>query len=433
MISVEEAIETILAHVAPLGAEKVPILDALGRVLAEDVRAPRPLPPWDNSAMDGYAVRAEDVAGASRERPAVLRIVEDLPAGYTAGCPVGKGEAIRIMTGAPIPEGAGAVVMVELTERDGDRVRVFAPVLKGEDIRRAAEDVRAGDVVLPRGHLLNGGSIGMLASLGRASVHLYQRPTVAILATGDELVDVDGELAPGRIVNSNSYSLACQVRLAGGIPKLLGIARDRHEELERYLRAGLNADVILTTGGVSVGEYDFVKGTLGEMGTAMKFWRVAMKPGKPLAFGVVSGKPAFGLPGNPVSCMVSFEEFVRPALRKMQGHQLLFRPVVDAILASPLRKKEGRRHFVRSVLSRREEGYVAEPIKAQGSHILHSMVQADSLVLFPEEATELPAGSWVRVQLLDGALGGQEEPALVTPAPASMGRTQDGGEKGCCT
>ncbi len=410
MIPVEQALEIILSNIEPMGSEKVPLLDGLGRVIAEDIVAERPIPPWDNSAMDGYAVRAEDVRGASPERPVRLRVLEDLPAGRMPSQRVGPGEAIRIMTGAPIPEGADAVVKVEDTRLEGGGgVAVLAPVPKGEDIRSAGEDVRDGEFIIPRGTVMRPAEVGMLASLSRSFIQVFQRPQVAILSTGDELVDIDGKVAPGKIVNSNSYSIASQVRECGGTPLQLGIARDSQQDVERLLRVGLDSHVLLTTGGVSVGDYDFVKDALNSLGAEIKLWKVAMKPGKPLAFGVVRGRPVFGLPGNPVSSMVSFEQFVRPSLLKMQGHKKLFRPVINATLLHDIHKTPGRRHFVRSVVSLREGNYEVAPLGAQGSNILHSMVRANGLLIFPETLSELKAGSSVKVQLLDRRFELQEK------------------------
>ncbi len=410
MISVEEALDAILLRIPRLGRERIHIMGALGRVLAEDIASPRPIPPWPNSAMDGYAVRAGDVAGASGENPAVLRVVAELQAGFEASRAVGPGEAIRIMTGAPIPEGADAVVMVELTEGGGEgEVRILQSVPKGEAIRPAAEDVKAGERVFEAGTRLGPAAIAMLANIGRAQVSVHQRPRVAILSTGEELVDLDQEPAIGQIYNSNSYALAAQVKEAGGEPILLGIARDNAEDLELRLREGLSADVLLTSGGVSVGDFDLVKNTLGDLGNEMHFWRVRMKPGKPMAFGTLNGKPVFGLPGNPVSTMVSFELFVRPSLMKMQGLAGLHRPKVEARLLHGLKKSPERRHYVRAVASYEGGEWTARAIEAQGSNIIHSMLRANSLIVFPEYETDLPADSRVQVILLeeDSALGAQ--------------------------
>ena len=401
MISVEDAQKSILDMIRPMGRERAGLLNSLGRVLAEDVHSSRAIPPWNNSAMDGYALRAEDVAGASRETPKTLRVIEEIQAGVVATRTLGPGEAIKIMTGAPIPDGADAVVLVEETERiSEDEVHIFLSVREGEAVRLAGEDVKPGETVLAQGARLGPASLGMLANIGRPSVYVYQKPRVAILATGEELVDLGDAPGVGQIFNSNSYALAAQVLEAGGEPLLLGIARDNAEDLQRHIEDGLAADLMITSGGVSVGDFDLVKSTLGGLGNDMRFWRVRMKPGKPMAFGVLNDKPVFGLPGNPVSTMVSFELFVRPSLLKMQGHKRLFRTAVEARLLHPLTKSPERRHYVRSIVYRDGEAWAVRAIEAQGSNILHSMVRANGLVVFPEYETELAAGSRVQVILL---------------------------------
>ncbi len=401
MISVEEALNRILTRIPVLGLEKVDIISSLGRVIGEDILAPRDIPPLDNSAMDGYAVRSADIKGASRENPISLMVIEELPAGALPQRAPTKGEAVRIMTGAPIPPGADTVVMVEDTEKAGQQVRVFQGVPPGENMRRAGEDVKKGDRVISKGSVIRAAEVGMLASVGRASVYVHQRPVVAILCTGDELVDVDEGIADHKIVSSNSYTLSAQVMECGALPLQLGIAKDTPEEIEEKLRQGLRADLILSSAGVSVGDYDLVKDVLGGIGFQMEFWGVAMRPGQPLAFGTIRKKPTFGLPGNPVSSMVSFEQFVRPSLLKMMGHKNLFRPVVKAILKENIIKKPGRRHFMRARVSLEEDRYVVTTTGPQGSGILNSMVEANSLLIVPEEETEIKAGEKVQVLILD--------------------------------
>jgi molybdopterin molybdotransferase len=401
MISVDEALNRILTRVPVLGLEKVSIISSLGRVIGEDILTPRDIPPLDNSAMDGYAVRSADIKGASRENPMSLKVIEELPAGELPQKAVAKGEAIRIMTGAPIPSGADTVVMVEDTEKAGQHVRVYQGVPSGENIRRAGEDVRKGDRVISRGSVIRAAEVGMLASVGRASVHVHQKALVAILCTGDELVDVDEGIADHKIVSSNSYTLCAQVMECGALPLQLGVAKDRPEEIEEKLRQGLRADVILSSAGVSVGDYDLVKDVLEGIGFQLDFWRVAMRPGHPLVFGTIGETPTFGLPGNPVSSMVSFEQFVRPSLLKMMGHKNLFRPMVEAILKEDITKKPGRRHFMRARLSLEEDRYQVTTTGPQGSGILNSMVEANSLLIVPEEETEIKAGERVQVQILD--------------------------------
>ncbi len=401
MVSVDEALNRILNRIQILGFEKVDIITSLGRVIGEDIFVPRDIPPLDNSAMDGYAVRAADIKGASQENPISLKVIEELPAGALPQMSVTKGEAVRIMTGAPIPKGADTVVMVEDTEKAGEGVRVFQGVPPGENIRRAGEDVKKDDRVISKGSVIRAAEVGMLASVGRAFVSVHQRPVVAILCTGDELVDVHEGIADHKIVSSNSYTLSAQVMECGALPLQLGIAKDDPAEIEEKLREGLRADVILSSAGVSVGDYDLVKDILREIGFEMDFWGVAMRPGQPLAFGTIGGKPTFGLPGNPVSSMVSFEQFVRPSLLKMMGHKNLFRPLVEAVLKEEISKKPGRRHFMRAKLSLEEDRYVVTTTGPQGSGILNSMVEANSLVIVPEEVTEIKAGEKVWVQILD--------------------------------
>ncbi|MCX7634527.1 MAG: molybdopterin molybdotransferase MoeA [Syntrophales bacterium] len=404
MISVDAALETILAHFAPLREEMVHILDALGRVLAEDIYAPRDIPPTNNSAMDGYAVRAVDTVGATPDRPVVLTVIEDIPAGSFPQKEVGPGQAARIMTGAPLPAGADAVVRMEDTRKDGRHVAVLVTAPPGLDIRLAGEDVRRGDLVIPRGRVIRPAEVGMMAALGRSFVAVHQRPLVAILATGDELTSIDETGEPWQIKSSNSFSTAAQVMECGAVPLQLGIARDRREELADKFQAAARADVIISSGGVSVGDYDLVKEVMQEMGNAMSFWQVAMRPGKPLAFGRLGGVPLFGLPGNPVSSMVSFEQFVRPALLKMMGHRRIFRKVIRAVLTESIAKKRGMRYFLRGVVEKSGEGYVVRTTGEQGSGILKSLVLANGLIVLPEDIEKAAAGDEVNVQLLDDSL-----------------------------
>src|SRR3989338_456214 len=301
MISVEAALEIILSEINPLGMERVNILSTMGRVLGEDIVADTDNPPWDNSAMDGYAVRAVDTKDASKDQPVTLQIIEDLPAGYVAKKSVKRGQTIRIMTGAPMPKGADAVIMVEETERQEARgkrqeVKVFKEAKVGDNVRKAGEDFKKGDIVLRKGITIRPAEIGMLAAVGKSNIYVYQRPKVAVLSTGDELVEIDETLTHGKIINSNSYSISAQAQACGAIPIQLGIARDNKKDLKEKLTYGLTADCIISSCCVSVGFFDFVKDVLKEMGSEMRFWKVAMKPGKPLAFGIIGDKPAFGLP-----------------------------------------------------------------------------------------------------------------------------------------
>jgi molybdopterin molybdotransferase len=401
MISVDEALNKILSHIHPLGSEKVSILDALGRVIAEDIYANRDIPPLDNSAMDGYALKFEDVQKASSNNPIRLEVIEDLPAGFISKKKLERGKAIRIMTGAPIPKGADAVIPVEETNKEDGSVVIFKAAALGENIRKSGEDVKKGDRVISKGDTIRPAMVGMLASVGRSFVSVYQKPLIAILCTGDELVDVDGELEEVKIISSNSYTLSAQVKECGAIPIQLGIAKDSKEEIEERLRQGIRADVLISSAGVSVGDYDFVKEVMKHLGMEMVFWKVAMRPGAPLAFGTIGGKPVFGLPGNPVSSMISFEQFVRPSLLKMTGHRQLFRPLIEAVLKEEIKKMVGRRYFIRGSVSFEKDQYFVTTTGEQGSGILRSMVKANGLIVIPEDQEKVRAGEKVRVQLLD--------------------------------
>lgn len=405
-LSVAEASEAILEHVRPLPGETRAAADAQGGVLVEEVVSARTLPPADCSAMDGYAVRRQDLQGASPAQPVRLPVAFEVAAGHGAETALPAGSAARIFTGAPVPRGADAVVRQEDARAlDGDGVVAFeVEPAAGEHVREAGEDIAAGERVLEAGTLLRPPQLGLLASLGRAVVEVHQRPTVAILSGGDELVEPDGDVAGGRIVSSNSYTLAAQCREVGASPVYLGIARDRPEDLERRLRAGLRAHCIVSSAGVSVGDHDYVRPVLEKLGCRLVFWGVNMKPGFPLAFGRFedgAGPLVFGLPGNPVSASVTFELFVRPALLRMAGHRRIHRPVVSARLESPLAKNPGRAHFVRVRLTRDGPDYVARTTGNQSSGVLTSLGLADGLAVFPAEASELAAGSRVDVLVLD--------------------------------
>ncbi|HZW85885.1 MAG TPA: molybdopterin molybdotransferase MoeA [Gallionella sp.] len=442
-LSLYAAQKCVLQHVKLSGVETVRLEQALGRVLAQQVRANRDQPPYDVSAMDGYAVRNVDLA----QIPAVLEIIDDIKAGDMPIKTVQRGQCARIMTGAPVPKGADTVIRVEDTQTsETNKVQIEYAVPSGSNIRLQGEGMRNGDVVLNAGTEITPGVIGVLATVKAAQMQVYRRPRVAILSTGDELEGMDEPLDPNKIPNSNSYALMAQLQAMGIEPALLGIARDDPEELAQYLRRGLEYDVLLVSGGSSVGVHDFVRPTLEALGVTMHFWRVEIRPGHPIAFGVkqqnVESEPkvaevdvvqgarstatqayqvdrqgsehratrqcaasttfVFGLPGNPVSSMVCFEQFVLPALRSMTGHARLYRRTIEARLTQTLKAKPGRTEFVRVMLSRDVNGYVATPTGTQSSGVLLSMARADGLMVVPADSTGIAAGEQVVVQLLDG-------------------------------
>jgi len=395
-VSVAEARELMLSAVPVLGRETVGLAEATRRVLAEEIRSEISIPPEDNSAMDGYALRASDAA----RPPSLLRVVEDLPAGKRSQRKLGPGEAARIMTGAAVPDGADAVVMVEDTAVEGEQVRVMSAPALGQHIRRAGSDVRPGMQVAESGAVLHAPLIGMLAALGRTQVAVRARPRVAVLATGDELVEPDRLRDDGRIASSNSYTLAAALREIGAEPVYFGIAPDEPDEVDRRFREALRCDAVISSGGVSVGDRDWIKQVLTGLGGRMRLWRIRMKPGAPLAFVMVGDRPVFGLPGNPVSTLVTFEQFVRPCLLHMMGHARVYRPVESAVLDEPYKKAAGRANFVRVMLERRADGLHARPTGEQSSNILLSMVRADGLAFFAEDSTGAAAGERVPVQLI---------------------------------
>ena len=400
-LSVKDAQKRVLEQVRTKDAELVSLGCALGRVLAEDIRANRNQPPFDVSAMDGFALRSADL----KQAPVVLMIVEDIKAGDMPKHALRPGQCSRIMTGAPIPQGADAVIRVEDTRAlDDFRVEIVKAVSTGNDIRPLGEGMRDGQVVLTAGTEITPGVIGVLATVKCAQMKVYRRPSVAILATGDELEGLDEAFDPNKIPNSNSYALMAQAQALGFEPVLLGIARDDPQELAEYLRRGLEFDVLLVSGGSSVGVHDHVRPTLEALGVGIHFWRVAMRPGHPLLFGSQeNGGIVFGLPGNPVSSMVCFEEFVLPALRHRMGHPRCFRRTVEARLAHDVKVRPGRTEFVRVTLARDETGsYVASSTGTQSSGVLRSMAMADGLLVVPAASSGFSAGETAWVQLLDG-------------------------------
>ena len=396
MLTVPEASARILEHIAPLAIERVPLLDALGMVLAESVRAPMTLPAWDNSAMDGYAVRGADIDGATADRPVSLRVLETVAAGRFATQPVRDGEAIRIMTGAPLPGGADTVVRVEDTDGGTTRVLVRDARDARRNVRPRGEDFREGDALLDRGMPLGAAQIGVLASIGRSTIDVHRRPRVAIMGSGDELVDVDGfhEVLAGRkIVSTNGYTLQALVRDAGGEPVNVGVATDDPASLREHLGRAAGCDLVLTSAGVSVGEFDYTRDVIQSLGAEMKFWRVRMRPGAPLGFGLLGAAPWIGLPGNPVSAMVTFELFVRPVLRRMLGHTRLFRRPLPVVLEERVTIGARLTHFLRAIVSTGNNGLVTARLTGpQGSGILTSMSRANALLVVPEDRPVVEAG-----------------------------------------
>jgi molybdopterin molybdotransferase len=410
MISVEEALEKILGYASALEEVEAPVLESLGQVLAQDVSSAIDIPPLDNAAMDGYAVRAADIQNAAPESPRVLRVIDTVIAGAISQKKVTEGTAIRIMTGAPVPSGADNVVRFEDTDEtqrrlDTGEIGILCKVRTGLNIRKAGEDVSRGQVVLRKGTVIRPAEVGVLASLGMKTATVIRRPVVAVLATGNELVETGQPLPPGKIYNSNTYSVAALVKRYGGIPKILGIALDSENSLVSKLREGLDADMLITSGGVSAGDYDMVKDVLAREGE-ISFWTVRMKPGKPLAFGTLKGNkgrqiPHLGLPGNPVSSMVTFELFARPAMLKMMGWKNLAKPEVEAVLEDDVVNTDGRRVFVRASVTRRDGRYYASLTGPQGSGILTSMSLANGLAIIPEDRAEVKAGEKVKAIMLD--------------------------------
>ena len=402
MISVEEALERILAEIAPLNVVQVPLPEALGLVLAEDVIAQEDIPPFANSAMDGFALLSQDSQPRDGQ-PARLRVTGEVAAGYVADHAVEAGTAMRIMTGAPVPPGADTVIQVELTRTEGPEgewVEILQAVPPGNNVRPAGEDMRRGQKVLSGGMEVGPWEIGVLATLGWASVPVIRRPRVAILGTGDEVVDVDEPLRPGKIRNSNSYLLEAAVRRAGAEPQRLGVARDTVESLREKFTEAMQSDLIITSGGVSVGDFDLVKNIMTEQGE-MKFWQINMRPGKPVAFGHIGGVPLLGLPGNPVSAAVTFELLGRPVIRKMLGHTRLVRPQVDVVVEDGVSERVMRRHYVRARVEWRDGHYVARTTGNQGSHITTSLLNANALVIVPEGGAEVRPGETAKAMMLD--------------------------------
>ncbi|MGE0353343.1 MAG: gephyrin-like molybdotransferase Glp [Gemmatimonadales bacterium] len=399
-----DAARTILAHLDRQPAVRMPLDDALGAVLAEDIVSPLDIPVHTNSAMDGYAARAQDVRGASESAPVRLRVVDRIAAGQVPERGIGPGECARIFTGAPLPEGADSVIRQEDTDLGVEVVSIVKDRDAGVNWRRAGEDIRRGETVLRSGEELGPARLGVLASLAVAHPLVYRRPRVGILGSGDEIVDLDQAediLAGRRIASSNTHTLLALVRLAGGIPVNLGIARDSPESLREHLAAAADCDLLVTTAGISVGEHDFLRQVMEELETEIKFWKLRMRPGAPVGFGMMGRLPWIGLPGNPVSTMVTFELFVRPAIRALAGHARPYRRSVPVRVGEAVHLKPRLQHFLRAVVTETPDGLEARLTGPQGSGILTSMVRANALLIIPEGQFDTPAGATARAIRLD--------------------------------
>ena len=401
MIKVEEAGRIISGNIKQTGGERITLLEALDRVTARGYSSEDNIPPFDNSAMDGYAVSSSETSGASRENPVLLEVIENLPAGGVAAREVMKGQAARIMTGAPVPRGADAVVVVEKTKSEGRKVRVFEGVKAAENIRHAGEDIKKGDSVIKKGTLITPAGMGLLASIGAQTIEVAGSPRIGILATGDELVDAGQKPGPGKIRNSNSYSLFGLVKKCGGVPVHLGIARDDKSMMREKIEEGLQNDMLIISGGVSVGDYDYVKEVMADLGARIEFEKVAIRPGRPLTFAMIRNKPVFGLPGNPVSVMVCFEVFIRPAISKMLGRDDGEKKEVRAVLEEDVKKRKGLRYFLRAQTRWANGAYVTRTTGPQGSGILRSMALANSLLVLPEDEEAIKKGAKVTAVFLD--------------------------------
>ena len=400
MINADEALRIILDSTSPLKSEKIKLADATGRVLADDVVATEEIPPFDNSSMDGFAVIAADLGNASEPHRVSLKIVGESSAGNPFRKKLKRGYAVRVMTGGMIPAGADAVVPIEATNEDGGESVFFTtPVQSGQHIRRAGEDIRRGETILERGTVIGPPQIGVLASLGYAKVRVFRKPYVNLVATGDELVEVSKNPKDGQIRDSTTHSLAAYVAREGGTSESLGIVPDKRKRLKSKIKEGLDADVLLITGGVSVGKYDYVRETLEELGVEIKFWKVNIKPGRPLVFGQLKRTLVFGLPGNPVSTSVTFLQFVRPALQKMGGRASSSALSLTAVIDHDFSKSDGKRHYIRCVVESIEGQLRARSTGTQSSGVMSSMSKANALMIVPEHVTRLQPGDSIQVEL----------------------------------
>ncbi|MBI4437081.1 MAG: molybdopterin molybdotransferase MoeA [Candidatus Omnitrophica bacterium] len=397
MISVDEALKQVREFVMPLEAIERPLSESVGYALAETIVAATPLPPFDNSAMDGYAIQTEDVARANPENPVWLRLIGEVPAGSSFERPIHSGEAVRIMTGAPVPSTADAVVKLEEARLRREQVEIHEPVPRGKHIRRKGEDVTVGETVLEKGTTIRLQHLGLLASLGRKGIKVYRGPSVSFLTTGSELVEVGEALPPGKIHNTNGLILQKLLEGLGITPRNLGTVQDDPERLKTLIQKSATSDLLLISGGVSVGKYDYVKEVLQELGMKTFFWRVAIKPGQPILFGRLNHRWVFGLPGNPISCVVCFLLFVKPAIQRMMGTQNPQHPIVHAILQKGISKSDGRRHYLTAILREENRHFVITPTGKQGSGMLASLAQANAFIVVPEERNSLETGELVDV------------------------------------
>lgn len=408
MLRVEEASERILADIRTLPPEAVPLRAALGRVSAEDIHATVTMPPWSNSSMDGYAVRSADITPVMKGEPVTLRVIATIAAGERAPKSLKRGQAMRIMTGAPVPGGADSVIRKEDTDGGSEKVEIRDARDVWKNIRPAGEDYQRGDLLAKRGTPIKPAVIGVLASTGVATVQVFRRPRVAIISSGNELVDIDefDEVVAGRrIVSTNSYTLDALTRVAGGVPVDLGIAADTKASLRRKLEQAGDSDLILTSAGVSVGDLDHTRDVFAALGGKQRFWKVKMRPGAPLAFGMLNDVPWLGLSGNPVSAMVSFELFVRPALRKMQGYASLFRRSVTVTLEEEVKITAKLTHFLRACVTRKEDGTLTARLTGlQSSGALTSMAKANALLIVPETAPKVAKGAQLKALMIDQSL-----------------------------
>ena len=399
MISADEAIKIILENTRILGREKIFLNDALGRVLAEDIFSPYNIPYADNSAMDGYALRASDTKGASEENPVKLKIVGIIPAGKVFEGKVNYGEACKIMTGGIIPEGADCVARKEICKEKEGFVYVYKELKVENDLRKSGEDIEKGELVLKKGTEITPAVIGVLASVGKSVVYVYKRPKISILISGDEIVDIDEPIGKGKVKNSNTYSLFALIKESGGIPVNCGIIKDDKNSLKEEIMDNLDSDIILSTGGVSVGDYDYTKEVIEEIGFNIHFWRLKIKPGKPLLFATFRDKLYFGIPGNPVSTMVVFYKFIMPSILKMQGFKDIFLPQRRAILVEDIKKKDSRREYIRGILFEKDSKFFVKSTGPQGSGILKSMVLGNCLIEVKENESKLSKGDEVIVSI----------------------------------